>query len=351
MKLFAEWFYRACSEIGVVKVVRPSSIFLNRLTADSRFAKWFGYVDQFVLFAVELAGRQAFYDVVIVSDHSNAPMAALVPGRKMLVMVHDTIAIRQALGRLPGKPKAKFSGQLLQKAILAVLRRCSGLLTNPQPVPNELHDLGVDTPVRVVGCPFDSRRLHSLGTSELIDGRYVLHVGSDNYRKRKAELIEFWREVEKRDSSLKLVLAGNTEPRTVELIKRFALGSVVILNAVDDTALASLYRSCEALLVPSESEGFCIPVLEAIAFEKRVFTPTDVSFFTTVFGSAVEPCLDLHGKDVDFFVRCLAAGTSAECLEQGQKILRHYSWDQFVERVVDAIRSRAPISTEARCSL
>ena len=49
------------------------------------------------------------------------------------------------------------------------------------------------------------------------------------------------------------------------------------LGRVDDTSLAWLYRHCRALLYPSYSEGFGLPVVEALGFGRPVITSATAS--------------------------------------------------------------------------
>ena len=41
--------------------------------------------------------------------------------------------------------------------------------------------------------------------------------------------------------------------------------AIVVLPALDRSTLAAVYRRCALLLMPSEREGFGLPVLEALA--------------------------------------------------------------------------------------
>ncbi len=64
---------------------------------------------------------------------------------------------------------------------------------------------------------------------------------------------------------------------------------------MSDALLGELYRRCSGLLVASSLERFCIPVLEALAARKPVFTSADTAFFSEVFGDAVQPILTFDG--------------------------------------------------------
>ena len=55
---------------------------------------------------------------------------------------------------------------------------------------------------------------------------------------------------------------------------------------IDDKKLAFYYANCELLLFPSMYEGFGLPVLEALSFERQVIT-SNVASLPEVGGDAV----------------------------------------------------------------
>ena len=48
------------------------------------------------------------------------------------------------------------------------------------------------------------------------------------------------------------------------------LAGVHVVGAVDEADLAAMFRSADAVVTASEHEGFCIPLLEAMTFEKPI---------------------------------------------------------------------------------
>ncbi|QKZ11232.1 glycosyltransferase family 4 protein [Spirosoma sp. KUDC1026] len=77
----------------------------------------------------------------------------------------------------------------------------------------------------------------------------------------------------------RLVLAGPDKPAYSQQIREQAqqLGvadRVLLAGPVDEATKWWLYANCDALLFPSRLEGFGIPVVEAMAFGKPVFSST-----------------------------------------------------------------------------
>lgn len=55
-----------------------------------------------------------------------------------------------------------------------------------------------------------------------------------------------------------------------DMVRRLSLGRVHITGTISQAALVSCYRRAEVFMTASEHEGFCVPLLEALAFEVPV---------------------------------------------------------------------------------
>ena len=65
-----------------------------------------------------------------------------------------------------------------------------------------------------------------------------------------------------------LILVGNSGPETEsihQLINDFGLSEqIILLSSIQDSQLLWLYKNCKLLIIPSSSEGFCLPLAEGI---------------------------------------------------------------------------------------
>jgi len=121
--------------------------------------------------------------------------------------------------------------------------------------------------------------------------KYLFSVGSFFERKNFHVLLPMLQQLE----DYCLVLAGDHRRGYGELIKneitRLGLSERVVLTGeIDETEKNWWYANCEAFVFPSISEGFGIPVLEAMQFGKPVFS--------SLFGSLPE-----IGGDCAFYWR------------------------------------------------
>ena len=286
MTLFARWLVQAVTPLGRVDLTQAPAIFLTAARRRGRASKWLAYVDQYLLLTLRLWLMSRRYDVILVADQGNAPSAALTPRHKLAVMVHDTIAMRQALGQIVGAPATGRAGVLLQALIRRAVGRARLVLSNPGAIPGEIKRLGLAEAVHVVGCPADLTRLDSFSEARPVASPYVLNVAGDGWRKRKRDLIPLWKEVQTRGGP-RLVMAGHTDDETLKAFEDAGVRIVTVLNDVGDQELATLYRHCAALISPSHEEGLCIPVLEALHFDKPVLLADLSPSYADFFGDAV----------------------------------------------------------------
>lgn len=96
-------------------------------------------------------------------------------------------------------------------------------------------------------------------------GTYIMHVGSAIERKRLDVLLKSLAEVVKKHPKLKLIQVGAVwTAEQVQLIKRLGIGdSITQVKGISREQLAKLYTHAAAVVIPSEAEGFGLPVLEA----------------------------------------------------------------------------------------
>jgi glycosyltransferase involved in cell wall biosynthesis len=131
-----------------------------------------------------------------------------------------------------------------------------------------------DIPVRVIhlGNPMDGQPGGSRPVPGLGPGSFFLFVGVVHPKKNVATLIPVMRAF----PDMKLVVAGDDKhPYFGEVLhaaeKAQVKDRVKFAGAVDEPTKRWLYENCRALLFPSLSEGFGLPVVEAMSAGKPAF--------------------------------------------------------------------------------
>jgi glycosyltransferase involved in cell wall biosynthesis len=120
---------------------------------------------------------------------------------------------------------------------------------------------------------------------------YLLHVGSCIARKRMDVLLDVFAGVRRRHPDLRLVKVGGPwQPEHRDRLRQLGItGAVMQFMELDRRTVAALYRGAALTLLPSEAEGFGLPVLEALACGSAVVA-SDLLAVREVGGEAVTYC-------------------------------------------------------------
>lgn len=117
---------------------------------------------------------------------------------------------------------------------------------------------------------------------------FILCVGQHRQNKNLDLLIQAYCQLNRKNqinSKTKLVIVGANGPETNKLkdsIDRFNLKQLVLLvSSLDDITLKWLYQNCELFVIPSSTEGFCLPLAEAIYFSCKVVC-SDIPIFREI---------------------------------------------------------------------
>ncbi len=159
----------------------------------------------------------------------------------------------------------------LKKQTETLVKRSDHIVTISHTTAQDLSETyGVDKNKLTVCYPGVSRQFTATGKRYESPRPYFLFVGALKRGKNIPTLLEaFAKFVSTSKHPYDLYLVGGNywfDPGIDEAIGRLSLGNCVqLLGVVSDEQLASLYRAATALVMPSLWEGFCLPVVEAMA--------------------------------------------------------------------------------------
>jgi glycosyltransferase involved in cell wall biosynthesis len=237
-----------------------------------------------------LAGIEDRFDLFHVADHSYAHLVRHLPAERTGVYCHDLDAFRSVL-EPAREPRPRWFRALAARA-LEGLRRAAVVFHNTRAVGDELLRHGVVARSRLVHAPFGpADGFGPEGPAAAEAGPYLLHVGSCIPRKRVDVLVEAFALARARTPSLRLVQVGGEWPAAVRArIDRLGLaGAIRQEQGVPRDRLAALYRGAALVLLPSDAEGFGLPVLEALACGAAVVA-SDLPALREVGGAAASYC-------------------------------------------------------------
>jgi len=243
--------------------------------------------------------QQPAADVYHIVDHSYAHLAHVLPADRVVVTCHDIDAFRTLL---PGEQRESTLPRALVKRVLTGLQRAAAIVCDSEATRSELlanalvpADRTSVVPIAVHPACTAVPDLDADATAAVLTGRTgpadLLHVGSTIPRKRIETLLEITARVAEKRPDAKLWRVGGplTEAQRARACQLGVAHSIVTLPFVTRPVLAALYRRAALVLLPSEREGFGLPVIEAMACGTPIVC-SDLTVLREVGGDAAEYC-------------------------------------------------------------
>jgi len=170
----------------------------------------------------------------------------------------------------------------------------------------------------------------------------VLHVGSTIPRKRIELLLHVFDEIRREVSNVRLLrVGGDFTTEQLRVVEKLGLGSsIVLLPSLERAVLAAVYRRADVVLLPSEREGFGLPLIEAMACGTPVVA-SNLDVLREVGGDAAvycqvadvsewsEVCIDLIDE------RQRQPEQWAERRARGLTQAAKFNWMAYTEKMVD----------------
>lgn len=188
---------------------------------------------------------------------------------------------------------------------------------------------------------------------ELAGRRYAFYCSAISGRKNHERLIRAWRRAFPNREVL-LVLAGRELPHIpadIGMAIRQAErdGYVRALGLIHDGARERLYAGADFVVYPSLCEGFGMPILEALRYERPVLTSAGTST-EEVGDGAVLLCDPKNEEDLVVKLRRIASDSVLRTQLRGRipAVLARYSRENVARQIHDAIEYLVELGPEAR---
>jgi len=221
-----------------------------------------------------LAPQVANFDAFHIVDHSYAHLVRVLPAGRTTVTCNDIDAIHAARPGAPGRfgPARLLASHVLDGLSRAAHVACISLATQSallatgrvKPERSSVVYLGVHPSCSPAPAPkWDAEIDRRLGPR----GVEILHVGSTIPRKRVDVLLETIAGVRKAFGAVRLVRVGGclTQAQRALAASLGICDAIVELPFLERPLLAALYRRSTLVVLPSDREGFGLPVVEAMA--------------------------------------------------------------------------------------
>lgn len=246
-----------------------------------------------------LLKRPKSYDVW----HCTHQQSKLLPSSgKLILTIHDLNFLYKYKGI-----KKYFKLNALQRKV----QRASAIVAISQFTANEIkQNLNIDDKkLHVIYNGVSLKSIESVELPLIIQNKkYLFSIGIINPKKNFHVLLPLLKE----SKDLFLVIAGNSTHQYVQQIKSMAhemgvLKQLHFLGMVSDELKYTLYKNCYAFVFPSLSEGFGLPVIEAMSMGKPVFLSNNT-------------CLPEIGGKEAFYFENFEANNMQITFEKGMKM-------------------------------
>jgi len=188
---------------------------------------------------------------------------------------------------------------------------------------------------------------------------FILHHGMVQLRKNVHRLIQAWDRVHERDRdfSVQLVLAGAMGHGHEEILRVRETSRnrdrVILTGALPDAELATLVKNASLCAIPSLYEGFCLPMVEAMACGVPTVA-SNSSCIPEVSGSVLEYFDPLSVEEMGETIRCALEDSElrGRLRDRGLARAAEFSWERcaretlriFVGTVAEHGRKRSTAS-------
>lgn len=366
MDLMAEMLLHHLSlvrpDIAAVNVQPPFHHRVGRLRRGGGAKVADRIVNRFLDYPRWLRTQNLDLDVYHIVDHSYAHLVHELPPEQTVVTCHDVDAFRP----LMGERSASLLPKRLARRVLAGLRAARRVVCDSQATRSELvaHQLVASDRLSVV--PPGAHPACSALPNPAADGQVaallgapgefleVLHVGTTVERKRIDLVLEIIAAVAEQRPDVRLVRVGGplTAAQQRQATALGIAGRMVELPFLDRAALAAVYRRAALVLMPSEREGFGLPVVEALACGTPVVA-SDIPALREVGGDAAVFCpagdraawIETVGRMLDDRHEHPASWRDRQ--DAGLARSRMFTWAQYAAGMAEVYRSVSDRSTWA----
>ncbi|MCW2118499.1 glycosyltransferase [Flavobacterium sp. 7A] len=345
-----------------IKAWSPKPFFFKWALNKPKLEKWFGYLDQFVVFPIQVKIRLLSTDkntLFVFADNALGPWVPLVSNRPHVVHCHDFLAQQAALGMLAESKTAK-TGTYYQSFIRWGYRQAENFICISKKTQTDLLSFLDKKPktARVVYnglnqnfSPADNVQevriqLSSQFNIDLSQG-FLLHVGGNAFYKNKMGVLEIYDQWNQDFAGqIPLLLIGEVPS---EQLKTFASASAAtnrihFISNIDDKQLQLFYQAASVMVFPSLYEGFGWPIVEAMASGTLVITTNEdpmkevaghEGFYVAKRPSNTEELLNWKKKAAQVVENVLQLSPEQENLAIAASVLRSklFSAEEFMDAI------------------
>ena len=181
----------------------------------------------------------------------------------------------------------------------------------------------------------------SIGHWSLDTGHYFLFIGRIETKKNVKTLIQAFEECQKKNPTIKLVLAGKPGAGGEKILKNLNNENIIVTGYISEEEKNALLKNALAFVFPSLYEGFGIPLLEAMDAN----IPIIASNIPTSRGIAGENALFFDPLDTDTLMNHMITliektEIREELIKNHQKRLADFTWKKAAKRTLEILQNK-----------
>lgn len=304
------------------------------------------FINRFIDYPRYLKPRAQDCDLFHVADHSYANLVHSLPAAKTGVFCHDLNAFESLLE--PQLYPRSWVYQQMSARTLTGMQKAAVVFYTTTEIRQQIERYQLVDPAKLVAAPLGvspEYQLHSSPTDRTIaevhtklQGQpFMLHVGSCIPRKRIDVLLNVFAKLRRELPELYLVkVSGEWSESQQQQIEKLGLAeSIVHLKNLQNTEIAQLYRQAKIVVVTSETEGFGMPIIEALACGAIVLA-SDIPVLREVGSDAIIYCPmgDVAAWSAQS-IEAIQHPDRAPSLAKRLARAAHYTWDNHARTIVE----------------
>uniref|UniRef100_B8HJS8 Glycosyl transferase group 1 n=1 Tax=Cyanothece sp. (strain PCC 7425 / ATCC 29141) TaxID=395961 RepID=B8HJS8_CYAP4 len=297
-----------------------------------------------------LKSCQQNFDLFHICDQSYASLVHVLPPERTGVFCHDLDVFRSILQ--PDKYPRSFRYNAMQRYALNGFRQAGVVFYTTNFVREEILHYGLIAPEKLVQVPLgidpsfsphvsnpevSAQLRHQIG-----DRPFLLNISVTLPRKRLDVLLDTYALLRSLHPELLLVRVGpGWTPELEARIDRLGIrDGIRLLPRLEQVELAELYRQAAVVLMTSESEGFGMPLIEALASGSLIVV-SDIAVLREVGGEAAVYCPvgepEVWAKTISHLLKQPGDAPDRNFRLQHAK---RYTWSVHAQTIAEAYRER-----------
>jgi len=184
------------------------------------------------------------------------------------------------------------------------------------------------SPIKAAAVPLDN----------LANRQFLLYVGRPTPHKNLERLIEAFRLIQAQHHDLILVLAGKKDAnyrRIEKKVHKNSVKNVIFTDFVSEGQLRWLYEHCAAYVLPSLSEGFGLPGLEAMMHGAPVVS-SNATCLPEIYSDAAHYFDPYNTQAMADALNAVLINTNfrEDLIYKGREQAAKYSWQRMAEQTL-----------------